>query len=581
MLGYAASRLTQSTLGAAGLPGRDMPEPSSIAALAERLRSLVGWRARLAAFAAGALSVLAMAPFFLWPVLWITLPALVWLIDGTLRRHAEGHADRRPARRLAAAAETGWWWGFGYFLAGLHWIGEAFLVEAEVFAVFMPFAVMLMPAGLALFYAAATAAAATVWKSGAWRVVALALSLSAMEWLRGHVLTGFPWNVLGYALTSPVELMQSAAVLGIYGLTLAAVLVFGLPAVLWSEAGAGRGRLRWAALAVALLPLLAAGALGRARLAYATSDTVPGVKIRIVQPSVPQREKWRPENWARFFQDHLDLSGRNPAGVADNLAGITHVVWPEAAMPFPPLDTPEALAAIGGLLPEGTVLIAGATRIEWSPGAQRRPRRFFNSLMVFGKGGLLLSLYDKIHLVPFGEYLPRVLRPLLAMIGMQQLAGRAGFDSGVSPRPILAIPGLPGVVPLICYEAIFPAAVVQRPEQGGESGPERRWPTLIVNLTNDGWFGNTTGPRQHLHQARVRAVEEGLPLIRAANNGVSAAFDAYGRPLGQLDLNVRGVIDVPLTVALPPPPYARLGDTLFLAAWLSGIVLLTGVVWRQ
>ncbi len=547
-----------------------MPETLSIASVVERLRSLVGWRGRLAALAAGALSVLAMAPFFVWPVLWITLPVLVWLIDGAVRRHA----DQGPVRRLAAAAETGWWWGFGYFLAGLHWIGEAFLVEAEVFAVFMPFAVMLMPAGLALFYGAAAAAAATVWKSGVWRVVALALSLSAMEWLRGHVLTGFPWNVLGYALTSPVELMQSAAVLGIYGLTLVAVLVFGLPAILWSEA-AGRGRLGWAALAVALLPLLVAGGLGRARLAYATSDTVPGVKIRIVQPSVPQREKWLPENWARFFQDHLDLSGRDPAGATDNLAGVTHVVWPEAAMPFPPLDTPEVLAAIGGLLPEGTVLIAGATRIEWTTGAPKRPRRFFNSLLVFGKGGLLLSLYDKIHLVPFGEYLPRVLRPLLAMIGMRQLAGRVGFESGVSPRPILAIPGLPGVVPLICYEAIFPAAVVQ----GSELNPGR--PALIANLTNDGWFGNTTGPRQHLHQARVRAVEEGLPLIRAANNGVSAAFDAYGRPLGQLDLNVRGVIDVPLAVALPPPPYARLGDAVFLAAWLSGILLLGGAVWRQ
>jgi len=240
-------------------------------------------------------------------------------------------------------------------------------------------------------------------------------------------------------------------------------------------------------------------------------------------------------------------------------------------MPFPPLDSPEALAAIGGLLPEGTVLIAGANRIEWTEGTPKRPRRFFNSLLVFGKGGLLLALYDKIHLVPFGEYLPRVLRPLLALIGMQQLAGRVGFETGVSPRPPLTIPGLPRVVPLICYEAIFPAAVVQ--------GPER--PALIVNLTNDGWFGNTTGPRQHLHQARVRAVEEGLPLIRAANNGVSAAFDAYGRPLGQLDLNVRGVLDVPLAVALSPPAYARLGDAIFLAAWVSGALLLCCVMWRR
>jgi apolipoprotein N-acyltransferase len=544
-----------------------------MASAAERLRVLIGWRARLAAFVAGAVSVLAMPPFFLWPVLWITLPALVWLIDGAVRRNA----DKGPVRRLAAAGETGWWWGFGYFLAGLHWIGEAFLVEAEVFAVFMPFAVMLMPAGLALFYAAATAAASSAWKSGAWRVVALALTLSAAEWLRGHVLTGFPWNVLGYALTWPLELMQGAAVLGIYGLTLAAVLIFGLPAVLWSEAAASQRGRRWAALAVALLPLVIAGALGHARLALADSPAkgrssmVPGVKIRIVQPSVSQREKWRPENWARFFQDHLDLSGRNPAGATDGLMGVTHVIWPEAAMPFPPLDSPEALASIGGLLPEGTVLIAGANRIEWTDGTPRRPRRFFNSLLVFGKGGLLLSLYDKIHLVPFGEYIPRALRPLLALIGMPQLAGRVGFESGVSPRPLLAVPGLPAVVPLICYEAIFPAVVVQTGER----------PALIVNLTNDGWFGNTTGPRQHLHQARVRAVEEGLPLIRAANNGVSAAFDPYGRVVGQLDLNVRGVIDVPLSVALPPPVYARLGDALFVAIWLSGVLLLGCVMWRQ
>ncbi|MBO0765760.1 MAG: apolipoprotein N-acyltransferase, partial [Hyphomicrobiaceae bacterium] len=193
----------------------------SMAALAERVRSLSGWRGRLAAVSAGAASVLAMAPFFLAPVLWLTLPVLVWLIDGTVRRHAgEG-----PLRRFAAVAEIGWWWGFSYFLVGLYWIGEAFLVEAEKFAVLMPFAVMALPAWLALFHGAAVAVAAPLWKRGPWRVVALALSLSAAEWLRGHVATGFPWNVLGYALTYPLPLMQSAAVLGVYGLTLAAVLV--------------------------------------------------------------------------------------------------------------------------------------------------------------------------------------------------------------------------------------------------------------------------------------------------------------------------------------------------------------------
>ncbi|MBO0765991.1 MAG: apolipoprotein N-acyltransferase, partial [Hyphomicrobiaceae bacterium] len=323
--------------------------------------------------------------------------------------------------------------------------------------------------------------------------------------------------------------------------------------------------------AVAVLPLLLAWGLGQARLADAGSGTVPGVKIRVVQPSVPQREKWRPENWARFFQDQLELSAHDPGGAPDKLVGITHVVWPEAAMPFPALDYPEALAAIGQLLPEGAVLIAGAIRIEWAEASPqtgtKRPRRFFNSLLAFGKEGLL-ALYDKVRLVPFGEYLP--LRQLLSAFGLRQIAASEGYSSGTEPRPLLKLPGLPPAVPLICYEAVFPAAVVQ--------GMER--PALIINLTNDGWFGNSIGPRQHLHQARVRAVEEGLPLVRAANNGISAAFDAYGRSLGQLDLDVRGTLDVSLAAALPPTPYARAGDALFLLTWLIGAASLTCAVWR-
>jgi apolipoprotein N-acyltransferase len=545
-----------------------MPTHSPIAALDKRLRSLAGWRRCCVASGAGAASALAMAPFFLWPVLWLTMPVLVWLIDGAVARHA----DKGPARRLAAAAQTGWWWGFGYFLAGLYWIGEPFLIEAEIFAALLPLAVLLMPAGLALFFAAATALAAFVWRPGAPRVVALALALSATEWLRGNILTGFPWNVLGYALTYPVELMQSAAVVGIYGLTLATALIFALPAVLWTEAS-DRRRGRLAAAAVALLPLVVAGALGWARLAYATSDTVRGVKIRIVQASVPQRERMQPQLWAGHFRDHLDLSGRDPTGKADSLAGVTHLIWPENAMPFAALDSPEALSAIGDLLPEGTVLISGAIRVERGGADGKGPRRFFNSLLVLGRGGFLVALYDKIFLVPFGEFLP--LRPLLAALGLNEVAQRGGYSAGVSPRPLLALPGLPAIVPLICYEAIFPGAVVQG------AVPLAKRPGFIVNLTNDGWFGNTTGPRQHLHQARVRAVEEGLPLLRAANNGVSAAFDAYGRPLGYLDLNARGTLDVPLAVALPPPPYARFGEALFFAGWLCGAALLCRVMLRQ
>jgi apolipoprotein N-acyltransferase len=545
-----------------------MPDNLPIAALAKRVGGLFGWRRRLAALVAGALSALAMAPFFLWPVLWLTLPALVWLIDGAFARHASVQSARWYARPRVAAAEIGWWWGFGYFLAGLYWIGAAFLVEAEVFAVFMPVAVLLMPAGLALFYAAAAALAASFWKSGVWRVLALALSLSAMEWLRGHVLSGFPWNVLGYALTYPLPLLQGAALLGIYGLTLVAVLVFALPPILWSDAAPSSRQRRVAAAAIAVLPLAMLALFGYARLAFATVETVPGVKFRIVQPSVPQREKWRREHQGRFFRDHLDLSARDPAGTPDRLAGVTHVVWPEAAMPFAPLDHPEALSAIGDLLPEGTVLIAGAVRVERGAPAGPGAPRFFNSLLVLGRGGMLLTFYDKIYLVPFGEFLP--LRGLLHLIGLREIASRGAYGSGPTPRPLLQVPGLPPAVPLICYEAVFPAAIVQ--------GRER--PAVIVNLTNDGWFGNTSGPHQHFHQARVRGVEEGLPLIRAANNGISGAFDAYGRVLGRLELDSRGVIDVALPTNVAPPPYARFGDTIFLIGWLLGAVALGSAVWR-
>ena len=545
-----------------------MPAAFSITSIAERLRRLRGWLRRSVAFAAGAASVLAMAPFFLWPILWITLPALVWLIDGA----TEPPARRALWGRAAAAAAVSWWFGFGYFLAGLFWVGEAFLVEAETFAVLLPVAVTLLPAGMAMYHAAAGALAACLWRAGPSRVLLLALSLSAMEWLRGHAFSGFPWNVLGYALTYPLPLMQGAALLGVYGLTLVAILVFALPPVLWGDAPAGAAGRRARAIAIlaALVPLAMLAAYGSVRLALAPTATVPGVHIRIVQPSVPQREKWRPENQGRIFRDHLGLSATNTEGHPDGLAGITHVIWPEAAMPFLPLDYPDALAAIGRLLPRGTLLITGALRAQPAPPGATHPRQFFNSLLVFGEGGSLVGVYDKLHLVPFGEYLP--MQGLLESIGLQQLTRiRGGFETGPKPRPLLDIPGLPAAAPLICYEVIFPAAVVQ--------GTAR--PGMLLNVTNDGWFGNTTGPRQHLHQARIRAVEEGLPLLRAANNGVSAAIDAHGRVLAKLGLNERGVIDVALPVALSVTVYAIFKDFGFLVLWLGVAVVAALVRWRE
>jgi apolipoprotein N-acyltransferase len=530
----------------------------AIRALAETVTHAAGWRRWVLAFVAGSVSVLAMAPFFLWPVLFLTLPVLVWLIDGAQRQG--GDASSFWKRPVARAGVAGWWFGFGYLLFGLFWIGEAFLVEADKFAWLLPFAVTLLPAGLALFPALAAAAARLVWPAGAERIIVLAITWALAEWLRGHAFSGFPWNLLGYALTAPLEMMQAASLTGAYGLSLLAVLIFASPLVLLAgPVDATSKRRCWAAALIAILPLLTLYGFGAWRLSAGASPLLDGVRMRIVQASVDQRDKWRPEKQGAIFHDQLDLSRHDASGRRDDLAGITHLVWPEAAMPFLPLDHPEALAAIGELLPPGTQLITGALRLK-HPAAPRvgGAREGFNSLMVFGDQGNLEAVYDKIHLVPFGEYLP--FQPVLERLGLEQLTRwRGGFTGGPYPRPLLSIPGLPPVAVLICYEAIFPAAIVQ--------GSDR--PGLLVNVTNDGWFGDTTGPQQHFHQTRVRAVEEGLPIVRSANNGVSAVIDGYGRILSELRLNARGVIDSPVPAALAAPPYARFGDWTFVAMILA------------
>lgn len=557
------------------------------------------------AFASGSISVLAMAPFFLSPILFVTLPALVWLIDGAecTQQGLSGGGWITNKAPLKRAAWSGWFFGFGYFVFGMFWIGEAFLVEAEKFAWLLPVAVTLLPGGLALFFAAGAALARLLWRPGGTRVLVLATALGLAEFLRGHILTGLPWNTLGYALTWPLTLMQSVGLVGIYGLTVLAVIVFASPLVTLAGAALGiapqsdrRDRTRpfnWRALsgpAASALICIGLWTYGTIRVRDDSGGRVAGVKLRIVQPSVAQRDKWLPEKQREIFDLHIDLSRRNAQGVRDDLSGITHVMWPEAAMPFLPLDTPQALLEIGALLPDNVHLISGALRVEQpndaykggviprttnqaaSPEASaqarsERPhqRRAYNSLMVFGPNGSLVAVYDKIHLVPFGEYLP--FQAALESIGLEQLTRvRGGFSEGRRPRPLIDVPGLPTFVGLVCYEAIFPGEVVQ--------GEQR--PSLIFNVTNDGWFGNTTGPRQHFHMARVRAVEEGLPLIRAANNGITAVINSYGKVIARIGLDKRGVVDSTLPVAAPSPLYVWWGEYIYMLyilislGWFAG-----------
>jgi apolipoprotein N-acyltransferase len=494
-----------------------------------------GWkRAGLALFA-GALSVLAMAPFNAWPVLFVTFPIAVWLIDG---------AAAGKSRGVPAAAMSGFWFGLGYFVPGLYWIGNAFLVDASTFAWMMPFAVLGLPAYLALFTAAGFALARLLWTRDASRVLALAISLTATEWLRGHLLTGFPWNAFGYALSEPLALAQTASLIGLWGMTFLAVAIFASPAALID--GSSRGRKPWIAPVAALALLAAMGVYGTIRLSLQPTAFTK-VKLRIMQPNLQQDAKFNYAAKAEVMQKYLTLSDRASGPQSTGVSDAKILIWPESAFPFFLTREADAMAEIADLLPKGTVLITGSVRApDGPPGA--RITRAYNSIYVIDHDGSVLSVYDKLHLVPFGEYLP--FQDWMEKLGFVQLTKvQGGFIPGTRRRA-MEIPDAPRALPLICYEAIFPGSVAARDDRPG-------W---IVNLTNDGWFGISTGPYQHLQQARLRAVEEGLPVVRAANTGISAVIDPSGRIVARLGLGIEGVLDASLPSTLPPTVYAQLRD---------------------
>jgi apolipoprotein N-acyltransferase len=495
-----------------------------------------GWKRIGVALAAGALSDLAMAPFNAWPVLFLTFPVMVWLIDG---------ASGGRLRGVPAAAIAGFWFGLGYFVPGLYWIGYAFLVDASTFAWLLPFAVLGLPAYLALFMAFGFALARLIWTRDASRVIALAASLTVSEWLRGQVLTGFPWNAFGYALGEPLALAQTASLIGLWGMTFLAVVIFASPAVLIDENA--RGRTPWMVPATALLLLLVMGTFGAVRLSLHPTAMVGGVRLRIMQPNLEQDAKFNYAAKAAVMQRYLTLSDRASGPRSTGVRDASILIWPESAFPFFLTRETDAMAQIADLLPKGTVLITGSVRApDLPPGA--RITRAYNSIYVIDHDGNVVSVYDKLHLVPFGEYLP--FQDWMERLGFEQLTRQQGGFIPGSVRRALEVPNAPNALPLICYEAIFPGIGVSHDVRPG-------W---MVNLTNDGWFGISTGPYQHLQQARLRAVEQGLPLVRAANTGVSAVIDPLGRIVARLGLGLEGVLDSSLPSPIAPTVYAHAGD---------------------
>lgn len=494
---------------------------------------LTGWRRYLYAVLMGALAAAALPPVDLTPVLVVSFTSLIWLSDASTRR--------------GDAFFVGWCFGFGFFVAGLYWIGAALLVDIGAFWWLMPFAVLGIPAGLALFTGVALLAANEARRAfrlrGTARVLAVAIAWCVLEWLRGHVLTGFPWNLIGYAWSGAFPgsdaMLQMTALTGIYGLSLVTVTAASLPARL-ADHGTGRGAAFAAAVLLIAIPMVG----GAARLLTATDAMLSGITIRLVQPSVPEELKNDPSEMANNLRRLLSLS-TEPSQVP-----IAAVVWPEAAAP-PFLERdPELRKTLALAMPSGALLITGDVRTDFAPA---KATHIWNSLLVLDPAGNVVASYDKSHLVPFGEYVP--LRNVLPLSKITP--GSMDFTAGPGPRT-LTLPNLPAVAPLVCYEAIFPGAIVE---------PGKR-PGWILNVTNDAWYGVTSGPFQHFAIARVRAVEEGLPLLRDANNGITAAIDPYGRVLNRLDLDAIGVLDTPLPAALGPTPYSRIGDIAFLVLLL-------------
>jgi apolipoprotein N-acyltransferase len=494
--------------------------------------SLQGWRAPGAGFIAGALAALAMPPLFLLPLAVIGIVVFVKLWDGAAT----------PRTALLRA----WAWGLGHFAVGSYWMVEAFFVPPADFALLGPPMVLGLAAVLGFFPALAAGAAklaAVRWPflAGRYRsVILLALGWTVTEWLRGHVFTGFPWNPLAHVLAFATPLLQGAAVVGVYGLGTITFLLLAAPVAGWRAAAAALGA------------LVVIGGLGVAVMPDGQQAT-GGPLLRVVQPNVPQAEKWRPDQRAVQLRQLIDLSRR------DGFDRLAAVIWPETAVPYLVTPSSPLLATLAEAAPPNGYLLTGVMRAADSAAEGG----VWNSLVAVDRKGAIAAVYDKVHLVPFGEYIPfhKELAPLAGLVG------RGSFEIG-DGFATLRLPGLPPVTPLICYEAIFPAEVTKPGDR----------PAWLLNVTNDGWFGFSTGPYQHLTSARLRAIEEGLPMVRAANTGVSAFIDAYGRVLASLDMGREGVIDHLLPSPRQPTLYGRWGDAMLLLV-VAGLA--AGMVWRR
>ena len=504
---------------------------------------LGGWRLAAVVFWLGLFSGLAMPPIGAWWIMGLTFPICFMLLQ------------RQRAMGLRAAFWYGWLFGFGYFVLALHWIGFAFLVDADAYLWMMPFAVGGLAAGMALFWAAAVALSLQLAKRGLPLFLITPFCFALLEWLRGHILTGFPWAVPGLAVDNMGGVRQLAALMGMNGLTLMVVL--------WSMLLVGLNDPNKVSSGISILiafSLPASWAWGDYRAKQNPTTFLEGQIVRLVQPNISQSDKWRGDNARAIFDQLLSLTAK-PAK-----SPVTVVVWPESAVPFLIDESKEGQREMAEVLGGDKILLTGAVRRSSPENVNGKAPDYFTSILAFDGSAKIIGHYDKRHLVPGGEYLP--LAWLIEPLGFRKVVNLPeSFSAGLEPS-VVAIKGLGSVAMQICYEAIFPEQLFTS---------ER--PDWILNVTNDGWFGNSAGPYQHLAQLRLRAVEQGVGIIRVANTGIGAIIDATGGYVAKSDLGVVAVVDSQIPRRLEPTIYGRFGD--FVAFGFMGIVLLVSVLLRR
>jgi apolipoprotein N-acyltransferase len=520
--------------------------------LAETAMLSHGWRRFLLLLVAGAIAGLSVPPFFILPALFVAMPIWVWALDGAERL-------RGWRRFFGPAFSIGFAFGLGYFLVAFHWLGAAFFIDGGWVLAAMPPAILFLSALIALFWGLASAFAHLTWSHGWVRILNLAAWLAAAEFARGHVFTGFPFDLLGYSLTGTDEMMQLSSVIGVYGLTFLAPLLAMTPALVWPADQRPLSQ-RLAPVFLAFFVIAAQLGYGWNRLSGTQATARQDMTLRLVQPLVLEHADFGNVDPVALIDRLLMLSDMRMNPNDQGLNDITHLVWPESSLPFFLESYPEALARIARLLPEQTTLLAGVPRRPYELGEAAATRPPYNSVVAINTDGEIVASYDKAHLVPFGEYLP--FASFFAQLGVTQFVpGADGWSEGDVERRLMSLPAAPAPLVLICYEIIFSG-------QLGDVASAQ----FLLNLTNDAWFDNSIGPAQHAHHARLRAVEEGMSLVRAANTGLTFATDPLGRITEQLAPGEMAVLDV--------HPHQKLESTVFQSVrhWPFLIAVVAGIL---